>query len=177
MKLGMAPRRSSSVLHLHCGLGGTERRPRENRQAQIDCRRIERIDRFAEFHAEALHGIELSGLTDQQLGEVSVNAPVAGFVRIGQRRAPNRFTKPHVIELRGLGRQTGFDVSEALPIGQLGKRHNPEMFGAAQRLDVTVTTIPLDNPRKCRPRQKIHQLSEQRLARKHRPLREYLPGK
>src|SRR5262249_20938170 len=72
--------------------------------------------------------------------------------------------------------QTGFDVSAALPIGQLGKRHK-EMFGAAQRLDVTSTAIPLDNPRKCRPWQKIHQLGEQRLARKHRPLRERLPGK
>ena len=25
-------------MHLHCGLGGAERRPRENRQAKIDCR-------------------------------------------------------------------------------------------------------------------------------------------
>jgi hypothetical protein len=41
------------------------------------------------------------------------------------------------------------------------------MFGAAQRFDVTVATIPLDNPRKCRPRQKIHQLGEQGLARIH----------
>jgi hypothetical protein len=91
---------------------------------------------------------------DQHLGEVGVKAPVAGFVRVGQHRAPNRFAEPHVRKLRGLGRQAGFDVSETFPIGQLGKRHNPEMFGAAQRLDVTVATIPLDNPRKCRPRQK-----------------------
>src|SRR5204862_7884622 len=42
------------------------------------------------------------------------------------------------------------------------------MFGAAQRLDVTIAAVPLDNPRKCRPRQKIHQLGEQSLARAHR---------
>src|ERR1700730_5094009 len=103
--------------------------------------------------------------------------PVAAFVRVGQRRAPNRFAEPHVIKLRGLGRQAGFDVSETFPIGQLGKRHDPEIFGTAQRLDVTIAAIPLDNPRKCRPRQKIHQLGEQRLARIHWPLRECLPGK
>ena len=164
-------------VHLHGGLGSAERRPRENRQTQIDCRRIERIGRFAEFHPEALYRIELSGLTDQHLGEVGVNAPVAGFVRVGQRRAPNRFAEPHVIKLRDLGRQAGFDVSETFSRGQLGKRHNPEMFGTAQRLDVTVAAIPLDNPRKCCPRQKIHQLGEQRLARIHWPLRECLPGK
>ena len=58
-----------------------------------------------QFHPQALHCIELSGLTDRHLGEVGVNAPVAGFVHVGQRRAPNRFAEPHVIQLRGLGRQ------------------------------------------------------------------------
>src|SRR6201987_4961971 len=97
-KLGIAPRRSSSVCIFTAALGGTERGPREDRQAQIDGGRIERIDCFRQFHSEALRGIELSGLADQHLSEVGVDPPVAGFVRIGQRRAPNRVAKPHVIE-------------------------------------------------------------------------------
>ena len=162
MKLGIAPRRSSSVCVFTAALVARKGAHPEDRQAQIDCCRIQCIDGFAQLHSEALHCIELSGLADQHLSEVGVDPPVAGFVRIGQRRTPNRFTKPHVIELRGLCRQAGFDVFEALPIGQLGKRHSPKMFGAAQRLDVTVAAIPLDNPRKCYPRQKIHQLGSQR---------------
>jgi len=41
-------------MHLHGSLGGAERRPWENRQAQIDCGRIERIDRFGQFHTPKL---------------------------------------------------------------------------------------------------------------------------
>ena len=37
-------------MHLHGGLGRAEERPREDRQAEVDCRRIERVDGFREFH-------------------------------------------------------------------------------------------------------------------------------
>ena len=70
----------------------------------FDCGGSERIGGFGEFHPEALHRLKLSGLADQHLGKVGVNSPIAGFVRVGQRRAPNRFAEPHVIKLGGLGR-------------------------------------------------------------------------
>ena len=134
---------------------------------------FERVDRLGEFHPEALGRVEFSGLTNEHLREIGVHAPVARLVRIGQRRAPNWGAKTHMIELGGLRRQTGLDVPQALPIRQLGKCHNPEMLGATQRLDIAVATVPFDDPGKRRPRQKIHQLGEQGLARVHRPLREF----
>ena len=80
-------------MHLYGGLGRAEKRPRKNRQAQIDRGRSERIDRFGEFHSKALDRVQPSGLTDQHLCEGGVDAPVAGFVGVRQRRAPNRFVK------------------------------------------------------------------------------------
>jgi hypothetical protein len=74
----------------------------------------------------------------------------------------------HVIELGGLRRQAGLDVSQALAIAQLGKRQDAKVFGARERADTVIATIARDDARECRPGQKIHQLREQGLAGVHR---------
>lgn len=39
-------------MHLHCRLGGAKQRPRKERQAQIDGRRIQRVRRVLQFDAK-----------------------------------------------------------------------------------------------------------------------------
>ena len=46
-------------VHLHRRLGGAEQRPREHRQAQVDGRRVERVDRVGQFQPQVLLGVEL----------------------------------------------------------------------------------------------------------------------
>src|SRR5271169_2826993 len=65
---------------------------------------------------------------------------------------------------------TGFDVAQALPVGQLGERHGPIVLGAGQRPHPLIAIVPRHNPRERAPRQKIHQLGEKRLATVHRRL-------
>jgi hypothetical protein len=67
------------------------------------------------------------------VGKFSVDVPIARFVCVGQRRALNRHAKAHVVELRGLGRQAGFDIAQDFSIGQLGECHRPVLLGAEQR--------------------------------------------
>ncbi len=98
-------------MHLHRRLGGAEMCPRKNRQAQIDGRRIQRVDGLAQVQAKVLVRIQLPCLEDQPLGQLGIDAPVAPFVGIGQCRAPDWLAEAHVIELRRVDRKTGLDVS------------------------------------------------------------------
>jgi len=184
MKLGMLPRRSSPEIgqgvHLHRRLGRAEMRPWENRQAQVDGGRVQRVDSVGEVQPEILVGIQLSGLGDQALGQARVDAPVAWLfgarlVGVGQRRAPSRLTEAHAVEFRRLHRQAGLDVAQGLPVRQLRESHHPVMLGAGQRPYPMVPAVARDDPPERRPRQKIHELGEQGLADVHGRLLGKLP--
>jgi hypothetical protein len=77
-----------------CRFGGAKRRPRKHRQAQIDRRGIERVNRVIELHAETVGRVQRARAGNQSLGKLGVNAPIASFVRIGKRRARNPLTDP-----------------------------------------------------------------------------------
>ena len=128
-------------VHLHRGLGRSEMRPWEQRQAQIDGGRVQRVNGFLQVRQQALAGIQPPRLGDQPLGELGINAPIAGLVRIRQRRPPDRSAKAHVLELRRLGRQARLDVTQAFPVGQLGECHGPVLLGARKCLHRVVAII------------------------------------
>ena len=81
-------------------LGRAERRPRKQRQAQVDRGRVQRVDGRVEIDGHRLADVELARLPDQNLGEVGVDAPVAALVGVRQRRSLDRLAKTHVVELR-----------------------------------------------------------------------------
>ncbi len=105
-------------VQLDGGLALLERRPREDREAEIDGGGVEGVDGLVEIDAERLAGIQAPGNTDQGLGEVGVNAPVAPFVGIGQGGARDISADAHVVKLARLGAPADFDVAQALAIGQ-----------------------------------------------------------
>lgn len=108
-------------------LGRAEHSPRKYRQTQIDRRAVERVDGFLQIDAEGLLRIQRPGDADQALGKIGIDAPVAHSVGIGQRITSHRRTNPEMIELGTLRAQTYFDVSKALPKGQLSERHAQEL--------------------------------------------------
>lgn len=57
-----------------------------------------------------------------------------------------RLTKSHVIQLRCLRRKTDLDVAQALPVGQLGKCHDAELFGASQGANALVAAVTRNVP-------------------------------
>ena len=99
-----------------------------------------------------------------------MDTPVAPFVGIGQRRAPDRLAEAHVIEFRCVDREAGLDVAQAFPVGQLGEGHGPVLLGAGKRPDPVIAAIPVDDPRESSPWQEVHELSEQGLAGVHEHL-------
>lgn len=161
-------------MHLHCRLGRTDMRPAKYRQAQIDRRRVQSIeDCVGQIQAEVLVRVQASNLGDHPLSEVrvDVDSSRAKFVDGGQRRAFDRRAKAHVIELALLRSQTNFDVAQTLPIDQLCESHDAKLLGTGQLANALVATVATDVARNCRPRQKVHQLSEQHLASVHGCLR------
>lgn len=108
---------------------------------------------------------------DHALSEVGVDEPVAPFVGIGECGAGHGFAKPHVMELRRLRQETGFDIAQALPIGKLGEGHAEELLGAIQGSHTVITTVPRYDLMEAFPWYKVHDLRKQRLPKIHGSLR------
>ena len=122
-------------MHLHRRLGGAEVRPRKDRQAQSDGRRVQGVDGIGQVQPQFFVDVQRPRLGDEPLGQRRMDTPVAPFVGIGQRRAPDRLVEAHVIEFRCVDREAGLDVAQAFPVGQLGEGHGPVLLGAGKRPD------------------------------------------
>ncbi len=143
-------------------------RPGEERQAQIDGRRIEGIDRIFQLYAEAVLGVEFARRPDQAEGEVLINAPVACLVGIGQGAAGNTATNAQVIELCGMRAQASLDVAQAFAVGQLRESHAQELIEVREAECRVATRILLYAASKVVQRQVIHQLGEHQFSSMHR---------
>ena len=112
---GNAAAQVEQRMHLHRCLGRAEMRPGKDRQTKIDGGRVERIHRVRQLQPQVLAGVELSRLDDQTGGKVGMDAPVARFVGVGQRRSSHGFAKSHVVQLGRLRRQTGVSAPGRRP--------------------------------------------------------------
>ena len=95
----------ASSLKLRYGLRRAKRRPRKQRQTQIDRRRVQRIHDVGKIEIEAVLSIQRPRLLDEMSGERRVNSPITLFVGVRQRRTAHGTAKAHVIQLgrlRGL---------------------------------------------------------------------------
>ena len=151
-----------------CGLRRTKRRPGKDRQAQIDCRGVEGVNRLGQIHAEGFLGIQASRDADKSLGEARVDTPISGRVGVGQRVARDVAANPQVIELRRLGSQARLDISQTLPEGQLGEGHAHVLVETRKALDLVLPGIASDAAAESCQREMPHQLRENELALMHR---------
>ena len=120
-------------VQLDRALGLAELRPREQREAEVDGCRVQRVNRVRQFHAKAVLGVELAGNLDQAEREVLIDSPVAPFVGIRQRAAGDPATDAQMVQLGRLRPQASFDVPQTLAISQLGKGHAQELVEVGER--------------------------------------------
>ncbi len=126
------------------GLTAAEGGPREQREAQVNGGGIQRVGGGLEFDAERIVGVELDGLTDEGVGEVGKDAPVAIFIGIGQSAAGGGLADAGVVEFRAEGRQAGFDVAQTFAPSQLSKRQHEELFISGEFADAAVAVVTGD---------------------------------
>jgi len=73
----------------------------------------------------------------------------------------------HVSQQSRLCAEAGFDVAQALPVGQLGEDHTRKLVETSEGAHVEVAAILGHQPAKRMPRDKLHQLGEHKLADMH----------
>ena len=151
-----------------------KRRPRVDRQTQIDRGGVEGVDRCVQFDRQRVLGIQRARHCNQVLRQVGVDLPGPSGVRVGQRVARNGLaTQAHVIQPFGLGAQVDLDIAQGLAVSQLRKSHCQELVHAGEVLDLVVASVSGDATEKSAQRQECHELRENKLALVHGgPLRE-----
>src|SRR2546425_5316873 len=142
-------------------------RPREHGETQIDDRGVERVHGISEVDGERFVHVEVARGPNEASREVGVDAPVAGLVRLGQRRPRDARADAHVIELRLYGAKTRFDIPQALAIGELRERHAEILIPAREARRLTVPVVSRDARLKLVLRHMGHQLSEHAAASRH----------
>ena len=65
----------------------------ERRQAQSDGRRVQGVDGIGQVQPRFFVDVQRPRLGDEPLGQRRMDTPVAPFVGIGQRRAPDRLAE------------------------------------------------------------------------------------
>jgi len=115
-------------MHLDGSFGGAEMSPRKDAQAQVDGGCVECVDRLLQFDRKAVAGIKPPGGLDQAHRKIHVDTTVALLVGIGQRALGDVSSDNQVIELGLVGAQAGFDIAQALAIGQLREGHAEELI-------------------------------------------------
>ena len=61
----------------------------KDRQAKVDRRSIQGVNRVLQFHGQGFLLVELPGNADQMMGEIGVDVPVPRLVRFRQSAARN----------------------------------------------------------------------------------------
>ena len=155
-------------VHLDGGLGFPKRRPGEERQAQVDGRGIEIVQRFVQLDGEALALIEFAGCLDERVPEVLVDPKIAAFVGVGQGGPGDGASKSHVVQLLAMGGEAGFDVPQTVPSRELGKRHGDELIPAGEGSYAMTPLVSVDDFPKLVMGYLLEQLCKNGFPRIHR---------
>jgi len=112
--------------------------------------------------------VKLPGDTDQMMGKIGVDAPVPHLVGFRQGAAGNLAADAHVVEFVALCPEADLDVPQALPIRQLGKRHDAELIHAGEALHAEVASVSLHATPKGLQRHEVHDLGKHKRTGIHR---------
>ena len=121
-----------------------EARPGKDGQTQVNGGGVEGIDGIIEFQSQVFVGIQGSGQSNQGMGEVGVEAPVALLVGVGEGIAGHAAAQSHVIQFVLVRPEANFNIAQALAVSELGECHTQELVETGKRFDVPIALIPLD---------------------------------
>ena len=120
-----------------------------------------------QFQAEAVLGIEFARRLDQAEGKILIDAPVTALVGVRQGAAGNTAANAQMIELGFVRTQTGLDVAQALPVGQLREGHAQELIEVRESERRIAARVLGHAAPEGVQWQMIHQLCEHQLPRMH----------
>src|SRR5213593_2229122 len=127
-------------VQLHGSLGLTELRPVEQRQAQINDRRVHRVELVMEAELLLAPRQKLA-LPQQLLEERLVEFPRPMRVRVGKGRLVGRCFDSQMLQLPETARQPPTDLPQRLSLRQLAEQHRDELVPAGKAFAVAVRTM------------------------------------
>jgi len=115
--------------------------PREKREAEIDCGRVEDIGGLIQEHTELVFGIELSCSLDQHLSKIGVDSPISVFVGFGQGASSDFAPNPCMVEFGLQGAQARFDLAKTFSVSQLREGHAEKLIEAGKPSDSVIALV------------------------------------
>ena len=100
--------------------------------------------------------------------EVGKDLAVAILIGFRQGVARDGASEAEVIEFGLDGIQTGFDIAQAVSIGELSERHAEELIEAGELPDTIIALVPTDAAIEIALGQGVHELREEILPGVHR---------
>ena len=140
-----------------------EFRPGKQGQTKIDRRGIQSIGGLLQFGGETLAGIQIGRLPNQDVRKICKDRPWPFLVGIRQGASSHRPPNPGMVQAMSQGLHAGIDIPQALPVGQLRKRHDKKLLVTGQRSHAPVPVVAAHALLELVLRKPVHHL------RKHRP--------
>ena len=157
-------------MELHGRLGSPEAGPREQRETEIDGRRIERVGGLRQLDREGLVAVQYARPLDQELRKVAVDPPVARLVRIGEGTPRHAAPQARVVKLRLKRPQARLDAAQTLAVRQLGERETEELIVAGERVHPMRPTVARDALLERASGDQVEELREDRATDGHGPV-------
>ena len=149
-------------------LAAAKLRPREQAQAQVDGRGVERIDGLFEIDGQWVLRIQPPRAANQHLGEIGVDPPIVSAIRSRQGAARDLSAKSRVVQFRSQRSQARFDVPQAFAKRELREPQAKELIATGETARATIAPVPVDAIVEFASRQEIHELCEYELSVEHK---------
>jgi hypothetical protein len=104
---------------------------------------------------------------NQSMTECFEQSPIASLVGVGQSGAGYLAANPNVVELGALRIETGHQIAQTLPTGQLGIRDAEKVSPGRKVLNAMIGGISIDEMLEMTEGDEVQQLREHRAATIH----------
>lgn len=141
--------------------------PRKEAETQVDSSRVQGIDGVAELETQFLVSIELASPSNEHLGEVAIDSPIARFVGIRQGAARDYAAETHMVEPPTLGSQADDNIAEAFAVRKLCKDHAQKLIPTGEGLDAMIASVSRDTLSEFFRGKMVEQLSEDSSSAVH----------
>jgi hypothetical protein len=111
--------------------------------------------------------VEDTSLAHESLGKIFPESVVPLLVGIDQGGLGNSLSKPEMIQSFASGLETGGDIEQSFPPGQLHKSHADQLLSATKMPNLALRIAALNQPVERLPINEFEDLGEDVAARVH----------
>ena len=154
-------------MHLDPSFGASKICPWEETQREIDRGGIQSVNCVLQFQSKILSGVKDARLAHEPFGEIFPESPVPLLVGIGQCGLGNSLSKTKMVESFAPCVETGGDIAQSFPPGQLRKGHADQLLSATEMSNLALRIVALNQSGESLPVDQIEDLGKDVAAGVH----------